>query len=605
MGLSDLLGISDDFHAQQAKTDPSAYQWQGPSQGELAGLQQGSQQQSANDYGQQQNVNQAQSAYLQQLQNAASGNGPSQAQAVLQQGANRAGAQAMSLARSMNNGNPAQQAAAMRAAQQQGAGAMVGAGAQAAQIKAQEQQSALGMMGGALGQQRGQDLQSMGMGNQMTGQYLGAAMGAANSQLGANMNQQELNSSNFNAAQGINAGVASQNAQANQAVLGAGLSAAGGMMAMSDARAKEDVQQAGAPQDGPSWFGGHVGNGLSAAGAGLLGRQWNPKQAQPPRAPGYSPNKAEDMIRQRMMDTRPPMHPTEGPAPSLDEVMAQSAGGPPPVNAQPMMAPPAWANFGGAPQDAQSFAMPASAGGMPGGLAIAMPPRAAPPPYVPSDIRGKEDVAPGGPPMPMPIAQAIGSDKHMKEEAFRDGRAAGLMEASRPSPTAGMTDRLAGNPAAFSAYAASPNVPPTVPMGMPMIHSDEDTKTSVAGKVHGSGNFGGGISRVHPSEGTKSGQRSGGDMTEADHFLAHLTPYTYKYKDPSNEPTSEPNGGRYLGVMAQNVEQAPEIGRQIVKDTPRGKVLEGGALMSAMAGGLGRLHERVSQLEGGNGVRRS
>ena len=88
-----------------------------------------------------------------------------------------------------------------------------------------------------------------------------------------------------------------------------------------------------------------------------------------------------------------------------------------------------------------------------------------------------------------------------------------------------------------------------------------------------------------------------GDMTEADHFLATLKPYSYKYKDPQNEPRSEPTGGRYLGVMAQNVEQAPDVGRQIVKDTPRGKVLEGGAMMSAMAAGMGRLHERVAQLE--------
>jgi hypothetical protein len=87
-----------------------------------------------------------------------------------------------------------------------------------------------------------------------------------------------------------------------------------------------------------------------------------------------------------------------------------------------------------------------------------------------------------------------------------------------------------------------------------------------------------------------------GDMNEADHFLASLKPYSYKYKDPQMEPTSEPNGGRYLGVMAQNVEQSP-FGRQIVKDTPKGKVLEGPALQSAMAAGMGRLHERVAQLE--------
>lgn len=83
---------------------------------------------------------------------------------------------------------------------------------------------------------------------------------------------------------------------------------------------------------------------------------------------------------------------------------------------------------------------------------------------------------------------------------------------------------------------------------------------------------------------------------EADSFLDTLKPYSYRYKDASDEPSSSPSGGRYLGVIAQNVEKGP-TGKTIVKDTPRGKKLEGGALMSALAAGEGRLHERVSQLE--------
>lgn len=84
---------------------------------------------------------------------------------------------------------------------------------------------------------------------------------------------------------------------------------------------------------------------------------------------------------------------------------------------------------------------------------------------------------------------------------------------------------------------------------------------------------------------------------DADRFLASLHPATYRYKDPSNEPTSSPTGGRYLGIMAQDVERSP-TGSTIVKDTPRGKALEGGSLMSALAAGLGRVHERLSAVEG-------
>jgi hypothetical protein len=72
---------------------------------------------------------------------------------------------------------------------------------------------------------------------------------------------------------------------------------------------------------------------------------------------------------------------------------------------------------------------------------------------------------------------------------------------------------------------------------------------------------------------------------------------SYRYKDPRQEPTNRPTGGKYLGVMAQAVEQVPEIGKQLVKDGPRGKTLEGQALLSALAAGEGRLNERLTALE--------
>jgi hypothetical protein len=85
--------------------------------------------------------------------------------------------------------------------------------------------------------------------------------------------------------------------------------------------------------------------------------------------------------------------------------------------------------------------------------------------------------------------------------------------------------------------------------------------------------------------------------SEAESFLDSLHGgYSYRYKDPSNEPSSEPTGGRYLGVMAQDLEKSP-VGPQIVKDTPKGKVLEGNALLSALAAGTGNLHERLKRVE--------
>ena len=82
----------------------------------------------------------------------------------------------------------------------------------------------------------------------------------------------------------------------------------------------------------------------------------------------------------------------------------------------------------------------------------------------------------------------------------------------------------------------------------------------------------------------------------ADQFMGHLHPYTFKYKNPQDEPSLSGSGGRYLGVMAQDVERAPG-GDQIVMDTPRGKMLQGAPSIGAALAGVGRLHERVSQLE--------
>jgi hypothetical protein len=97
-------------------------------------------------------------------------------------------------------------------------------------------------------------------------------------------------------------------------------------------------------------------------------------------------------------------------------------------------------------------------------------------------------------------------------------------------------------------------------------------------------------------------QKSGGPgASTADAFLDSLSDSasTYRYKDPSLEPsTTGGTGGKYLGIMAQRVEQTPEIGHQLVKDTPQGKVVEGQAMLSALAGGLGRLHQKVKSMEG-------
>lgn len=80
----------------------------------------------------------------------------------------------------------------------------------------------------------------------------------------------------------------------------------------------------------------------------------------------------------------------------------------------------------------------------------------------------------------------------------------------------------------------------------------------------------------------------------ADQFMETARPYTYDYKNPA-----ENGGNRRLGIMAQDLEQGP-TGPDLVKDTPRGKVVDVPALASANTAAVGRLHDRVSALEAAN-----
>jgi hypothetical protein len=82
---------------------------------------------------------------------------------------------------------------------------------------------------------------------------------------------------------------------------------------------------------------------------------------------------------------------------------------------------------------------------------------------------------------------------------------------------------------------------------------------------------------------------------------------TYNYKNPAQEPRSTPTGGKYAGVMAQDLEAVPGIGKQLVSDGPGGKVLERDAVQSAQLAGMGRqqqeldaLNQRISALDASN-----
>ena len=102
---------------------------------------------------------------------------------------------------------------------------------------------------------------------------------------------------------------------------------------------------------------------------------------------------------------------------------------------------------------------------------------------------------------------------------------------------------------------------------------------------------------VTSDERTKTGAHEAQHVADA--YLDKLaqSAATYSYKDPSQAPAQREPGAKFGGVMAQDLQKVPEIGHQLVSDTPQGKALEGGANLSAALMGLGRLHERLKMLE--------
>lgn len=79
-------------------------------------------------------------------------------------------------------------------------------------------------------------------------------------------------------------------------------------------------------------------------------------------------------------------------------------------------------------------------------------------------------------------------------------------------------------------------------------------------------------------------------------FLDALQAYSYEYKK-SHKDVSTGGPGRYLSVMAQDLEKAGPVGRSMVKDTPNGKIVDYGKGLASMLACQSHLNDRINKLE--------
>jgi len=265
-------------------------------------------------------------------------------------------------------------------------------------------------------------------------------------------------------------------------------------------------------------------------------------------------------------------------------------------------APALGQRFGGLPQQPRSVPM---AGGGPAPMPRAMPMGGfgAAPMQAPRAMPGPSAVPMRAPAAPMPPPAAT----------YSAGAANRFLGAAPPAPGLGAT--AMGNVMSDEHLKTVPQHEQSFDRAIEMARREKLAKPYAAGEYHYQSPQATGVAAhgVMSDEGLKYDENEEPvplakrpalstvlRNTDADKFLDTLKPYTYRYKNLNDEPTTQPSGGKYLGTMAQNIERGP-TGHTIVSNTPKGKMLEGGALMSAMSAGLGRLHERMRELEAQRG----
>lgn len=101
-----------------------------------------------------------------------------------------------------------------------------------------------------------------------------------------------------------------------------------------------------------------------------------------------------------------------------------------------------------------------------------------------------------------------------------------------------------------------------------------------------------GAMAMFSDENLKEGIKDG--SPEIHKMLDKLSPHEYNYKDPSVPMTGE---GQHFSPMAQEFEKT-KAGKSMVKDTPKGKVVDYGKSFGVMMAALADQHHRLKKLEG-------
>jgi len=144
-----------------------------------------------------------------------------------------------------------------------------------------------------------------------------------------------------------------------------------------------------------------------------------------------------------------------------------------------------------------------------------------------------------------------------------------------------------------SKFAMAAPKPPAMP-------AKEDPDISTKSLASSGGGLFAAFSDKSSKQSTKSYSDSNSKMNKEDFspksFLDALQAYSYEYKD-SHKDKPEAGEGRFLSVMAQDLQKSGPVGRSAVIETPHGKMVDYGKLSGAMLASQAHLNERVSMIE--------
>lgn len=178
------------------------------------------------------------------------------------------------------------------------------------------------------------------------------------------------------------------------------------------------------------------------------------------------------------------------------------------------------------------------------------------------------------------------------------GTEAGTTAAPTLANTGSTGSGIGGGTLSMGNGASPATAPKTPAAGTGTLGISTGGPAPAAGTTAKSKPLGGIFSDVRIKDGIESeGRHPLEQGNRVDAFLDGIHPLSYTYKDPSQEPRSQPTGGRYLGISAQDLERVPDVGHQLVSEGPRGKQLETGPTLSAAMAGVARLNERLKAVE--------